>query len=92
MSANVDANAYELRPLDTLMPDEAGLCFDALLATATARSPRRLVLFHSPPSELLVTRVFLLPTCTLCPDLSEGALLLNTVLVIVFHAFSLQLN
>ena len=46
------AHAYELRPLDTLLPDDIGLCFDALLATE--RSPRRLVLFDSQAYELLV--------------------------------------
>ena len=39
--SKANASAYELRPDDTL------LCFDALLASYTARSPRRL-LFDSP--------------------------------------------
>ena len=52
--SQANAGAYELRPLDALLPVAAGLCFDALPATATARSPRRLVLFHSKAYELLV--------------------------------------
>ena len=76
-NAQAYASAYELRPVDTLLPDAAGLCFDALLATATARSPRRLDLFD------LVFQYSLYSTLLVFRFGRDALLCRNTVLVVV---------